>query len=585
MIYNILFVLKWLSSIGRKIFSVSFGMSQVIVITTLVSQLSLLLAFFLPLKVLILLSSSGVPHYFPESFQLVERDVLVIALSGAAVGFYVVYLLADKVIEWLTRRGAQVLLNSSGKMALFSNQSEIIENAFQRFSRALAGSVFMLLAIGILGYIYPELLFIIVTYMLLVLAIIATVYRLSVSLRDRLSENPMPLVNMMGGVGFLLSFAFMVYEFLNNIAPSFLIAIIALLVTRQMLMRLNGIVGDLRALYAKRLQINALLFHGHQLTHNQKPHDENFWSMQTITLREQWIRNVIRRAIGGMPNKIHLEWMQTGVLDVIGYKVTIHDAVDEESKDFLIKLFNRKCSVIAQHEASLLLGMPDLPSLSLLAVDEVEGFHCHLFQWRKAEKLSAREINNIASQFVIELMKYKPPESLIEHYLRSHPTIWQRLDVNFLSRLQLISETLDATQQGLMSRLANCYDDIRSRLQSIPLSILNPDLRQDNLLRSSDGEFVNTHWGRWSIEPLGAGWSLKPNQLSILGETFKNLLENRDDMQDVCEDDIRLAALAFGFEKLCQRQNYLAAFELLPKILDCVEIDKSIPLNNDDDCL
>jgi hypothetical protein len=73
---------------------------------TLISQISTLLAFFLPLKVVILLGSDRMPRYIPEALAALGHDALDRGPQYRDRGlFRGVYLLAERAIAWVTVRG------------------------------------------------------------------------------------------------------------------------------------------------------------------------------------------------------------------------------------------------------------------------------------------------------------------------------------------------------------------------------------------------------------------------------------------------------------------------------------------------
>lgn len=71
---DILGVLRWSLSLGAKFSRVVPFLTLAIVILTLVAQIASLLSFFLPLKMIILLGSEGMPRYFPAAFAQLDRD-------------------------------------------------------------------------------------------------------------------------------------------------------------------------------------------------------------------------------------------------------------------------------------------------------------------------------------------------------------------------------------------------------------------------------------------------------------------------------------------------------------------------------
>lgn len=64
--------LRWSLSIGSKFFNVVPKATLSVIFFSLVSQVTILLAFLLPLKILMLLGSAGIPHYFPDVFEDLE---------------------------------------------------------------------------------------------------------------------------------------------------------------------------------------------------------------------------------------------------------------------------------------------------------------------------------------------------------------------------------------------------------------------------------------------------------------------------------------------------------------------------------
>src|SRR5699024_6821580 len=162
---NVLSSLKWLKSLSAKVFRVVPGGTSFIVFMTLISQITAMLASFIPLKVVIMLGSDGIPRYFPASFAQLDRDVLIAELSVGMLGFFVLHLLAEKSIAWVTGISTSRLLEKSQKLVLFENQDELAANAYHRYSRALASGVFILLALTGLGWFYLSMSLAIVGYL------------------------------------------------------------------------------------------------------------------------------------------------------------------------------------------------------------------------------------------------------------------------------------------------------------------------------------------------------------------------------------------------------------------------------------
>ncbi|WP_191167197.1 hypothetical protein [Halomonas sp. ML-15] len=566
---NILTTLRWSISIGNKLFRVVPGATLTIVIATLVSQLSILLAFLLPLKVIMLLGSTGIPRYFPSSFADFDRDPLVIALSLTAVAFYLLYLLAEKVIAYSSNRGTDYLLKKSQKMTLFENQEEVASRGYQRYSRSLASSIFIFLVAVGLSWLYLDLLIVLIGYIICAFLVLAVLYSLKGKVKAGLDESPGAMVSTATNVGFLLAFGFMVAQFLLGEPPGLLVAIISLILMRQGFSRITGLVNDLKGLYSQRLKLNALFFHGHVLITETNKNENNFWTLLQSSQRGRWVCDAIANASSLSVEKAEMEWVQMGGQDVATFRVKVF--YGNENSEFLLKLFNKNRSSLAKHEAVLLLGNNVLPSLPLLGVENVEGFHCHVFEWIPAIKIPHKQANLCKKKMMKLLMVVEPGKALISQFNRSRPPIWQRIDSRMLERMRTVAELLDDESVNDVENFKKIKSAIMKRLQALPLSLVNPELGPNAFIKTDAGDLLLAHWGRWCLEPVGANWPVQNKELEHLVTALNEARSLRGTLRSVSDEDACLSALVFALEKLCLRQDYISALKLIPRILEYLE--------------
>ncbi|UYG01949.1 hypothetical protein OCT51_12110 [Halomonas sp. LR3S48] len=571
MLKQILATMRWSFSIGNKFFRVVPGATLAIVLATLVSQLSVLLAFLLPLKILMLLGSTGIPRYFPAAFSSVNREFLVLTLSLSAVGFYILFIMAEKVISFLSKRGADLLLERSKKIALFENQEEIASRGYQRYARSLAGSVFLFLVAFVMAWLYPELLMALAVYISAAFVFFAIAFSKQGKLAAALNEAPGHVVSTATSIGFLLIFGFMVSHFLLGDPPGLLIAIISLILMRQGFSRITGLVSDLKGLYSQRFKLNALFFHGHVLVNESKKHETNFWSFLKPPQRDEWMIQLIRKIAPRPIANLNIRWWQLGGQDVATFRVMGFDDEGLKNAEYLVKLFNTNRSSLAKHEATLLLGSTVLPAFPLIDIDQVGGFHCHIFEWLPANKISQKRLKAARRQMLRDLLVVEPDEKLVSQFKRSRPPIWQRIDSRMLDRLCTVAEILDSEYVSYVEGLRNKQPVINKRLSDLPLNIVNPESGPDAFHRTDQGEILVAHWGRWTLEPVGAGWPTQPEDLVRLSNSLKEAIEKRQALCDVHVEDVSIAALMYALEKLYIRQDFIGALRLIPRILQCLE--------------
>jgi len=568
--------LRWSLSIGKKVFRVVPLCTLAVVLATLVSQIALLLAFFLPLKVVILLGSPGIPSYFPAAWQALERSPLVIFLSLGAVVFYLLYLIADKVIVFYAEKGAMELLMRSQKVNLFKNQNEIAIRAYHRYSRSLSALVFTGFALVFIGLLYPYLLIVVLGYGSIIYVLFSLAIELSNGFHIKLSGNISGLMRMLGGVGFLVAFIFMVVDFLIDPPSGVIVAIICLLLVRQLMLKVAGLIVDIAASYAQRLQINALFFHGHKFVSNKPQDSHDFWSLLDAPYKDEWVRGVLGEIADVPSGRIDCVWLQTGIANVLVFEVTFCDSSNSES--YLVKVFNYKHMAVASHEASLLAEckLGAFPSPRFLGAVQVRKYHCHLFDWAEPKKNPLSECGIKGREVALWLLTYEPSKAQIDCCAHSKPLLGQRLSKVMIERLRLVVSS--ANQLERLDVFEQKLNQIRSRLESLPVQIINPDMHRDILKCSENGNVSLVHWGAWSIEPVGAGWpmpgkSVTEKELARLLEALELAKKSRKDLVLVSGADVKLAALMFSFEYLFIRQQYVKALALLPTIIECFDAD------------
>ncbi|WP_140162446.1 hypothetical protein [Billgrantia desiderata] len=504
MLRNILVAVKWIKSLSAKFFRVVPAFTTVIVFLTLVSQLATLLASFLPLKVIIMLGSDGIPRYFPASFSEVDRDVLIAALSAGTVGFFLLHLLAERMIASVTSVSTSRLLSKSEKMVLFENQDEVAASSYQRYSRAFASVFFIALTLFGLGWFYPRMSIVITGYFLAVLLLFWLLCKKSSSFRERLESNFSPLLNLAGGVGFFVSFAFLVADFIFWSPPGVIIAIVSLLLSRQIMQRASGMVSDFTSLYRQRAKLDALFFHGKVLLPQQARPEKTLWLLLETENRQRWVAAVLNELVGSDENKPICRWQQLGTANVVGLIAT------RAGQQYLIKLFSINRSSWALHETTLMAELSsDFPAPRWVGTTQVEKFHCLVYELPHGQPPDADQVKAFCHQLRQELLAVQPQREALARYRRSKAMLWQRLAFSSLERLKVAADIPE--QQQDLSTLLEMLPYLHQQLKTLPVVFFSPEINQDAMwIPSTYAEQSETplllNWGRWSLEPVGAGW-------------------------------------------------------------------------------
>ncbi len=560
---------RWSLSLGAKFIRVVPVRTLLIVLLTLLSQIATLLASFLPLKVVILLGSEGIPRYFPATFAEIDRDILIAFLSISTLGFFLLHLLAERLIVWITRQATEQLLAKSHKMALFENQDEIAAIAYHRYSRALAGGVFIALSILGLAIFYPAMAAVLVGYGVVTALVLWVLHTISSAVRERLDYSLVATFNLIGGVGFFVAFGYLVADFILWNAPGVIIAIVSLLLSRQVMQRTSGVLGDLAALQKQRVKLEALFFHGKVLLPQQVHPDKTFWPLLQPESRQSWVEPLLDELVGVSEEPCVSEWQQVGVANVAGLRVW------RGNFSYLFKLYETNRSSLAQHEATLMGEVvKELPSCALLGVTQLQKFHCLLYLLPEGRSPKLQQTKPLAQILRTKLLAVEPSPALVQRYQRSKPMLWQRLDRALLEKLR-VAVSGEAQQFGFESLLSE-LPRLQNVLKSLPVTLINPDISQDAIWIGEDGEPLLLHWGRWALEPLGAGWPEQPKLFAGLMPALVEAAKKRPALSSLHPQHVELAALAFALERECNRQRFVQALGLLPAIHERLVTNKRL---------
>ncbi|MPT21138.1 MAG: hypothetical protein E2579_25945 [Pseudomonas sp.] len=567
MMFTVLRSLRWLLSLGKKIVRVAFGPTLLIVFLTLVSQVAALLAAFLPLKVVILLGSEGIPSYLPPDLAALGRDSLIGLLCLGTLGVFLLHLLAERVIGVATVSGAGRLLQRSHKMALFENQDDQARDAYLRFSRIVAAAVFVSLSLLLLTSFYPAMAVVQLVYLALVALVFIGVAHFHTGLEQRLANAPVKLtalLNFLSGLGFFVVFGFLVVDFLLFSHPSVMLGIVALLLGRQVLQKASIIVADTSVLFRQRAKLDALFFHGKVLMPVMTDEQNSLWSLMKPERRVEWVKPLLQAYTGYTDGPFICSWQETTVFNATSLQVKAGDDF------YLFKLFAVNRNAAAIHESTLMLeSLSELPALRLLGVTNVGALQCLIYEHPAKVGIEIQKPIPIVAELNARLMAIRPSESLQMLYRRSHPMLWQRLDLQVLANLEMAVDSSD--DQDLFAQLLAAHPRIISTLQELPLYIHVPDIRGADLYWHPDGKAYFLNWTRWALEPLGAGWLVLEYWFNELAAVFERAKAASPELSQYPLEQVELAALCFALDQHCQRRQYRQALALTPQILERLE--------------
>ena len=550
----------WLWRLGRRIFSQAPLSTALIICANLSSQISLLVASFLPLKALILIGSTAVPTYYPESLKPLGIQTLVILLTGVAAISLLIHLASEKVVSVLSARGARKLIEGNRKLSLFEREDEIASRTYLKFARSAADLVFSLITLAAFAAVYPGLLVALCT----VLVVIVATARLrwnSPGFPVYVRTHYGPLIRNLANLTFLLGFAFIVWDILANGSQSVLIGIICLLLVRQWSQRTGGFVQAIADLHQQKERIEGVFLDGRAPAPAASSPQNELWRFLTETPLGNWINPLIG-SLDGRARSIEPEvrWVSTGTPDIAAFRLISRNGDVEEN--LLIKLFAPTRKSFARNEVTLLSSvggkLPIAPVL--LAVTQIESLPCHVLRMGPCRPADRDHLRELHRQAVRELMYWAPEPELVSTYTRSRAHAWSQLNPDLIARLKVVAHGSAAADD--VDWLAGSMNDILEHLAVLPVQLTNADLRPDSIWEEPAGARpMLVHWGRWGMEPLGSQL-LAPMLVSASLESLtEEVASHRPDARGVNPGQLALAAATHQFSAECEGQRYTEALE------------------------
>ena len=589
-------MLAWLFSfIGRLLRAAPLQVLASI-LASLCSQLFQIVAFLLPLKVMILLGSPGVPGYFPGFLANIERERLILLLAAIAVLLYMMHLMMDFIGATLARVGSEQLILQPQEGEELDRQRKIALSLYQSVITVASGLVFALCVLGFLGVFNAQVLAVVSGYLLAVVLVGALVLGFLPAMLERVVAQFRRVIDVLAACGFLLVFGFLVVGFLYGEAEGLLLGILTLLLCRQMFSRLAMALKSVERLYGHReravlvlggLQIDEfddelsgdfleradesaglLDGGGGALISNRSGVGQPpFWNLVAPERCSAWIREALS-AVDVGTGQLQIEQLDVGRKGELALHLACAGA-GQNAEHLLFKAYNRKEAKRVNHAAALLAQYPGDVAVRLQTVIERDGFAAHLYEWAE----HARQVEDMQTvyacreQAFVESCTWPVPEAILGDRLVG--SLVERCGATLWARCQAFSRWLDVDVRQLVDAFAAAPLRLQRALSELPLRLYNPDIALGNLY-TLGGAPKALRWENWTVEPIGSGWPLELG-LERLDQAFAHACTNSEELRELSAMQVRLAALAFAFEERCARWAYLSAFVLLGELSETLE--------------
>ncbi|MCL7939242.1 hypothetical protein M8009_02845 [Halomonas sp. ATCH28] len=552
-------VFTWVMRLLWKFITASPVMALITTLSALIAKVSMILAFLVPMKVIILLSSETTPTYFIPIVNKIGWDALVIGLGVISGLLFVVHVISSKVSEVYTLVGYRSLERKSAKLVLFEGQDDFLHGSYKRISSMLSSIVFLLLSSFFFSVFYKEIL-------LLFFVIIATflLYIINITRIEERGFLPASelgnVLNITQGLAFFGVFSYVLVDFLYLHPPDFIVALVSIIAFRIILGNVSSVARDIHFFIGNKNKMDAVYFHDKIFVERERKGSDGVWYLLENRSIDSWAPDILKEATGTSWQRYHVQWRQSGIPDVLFLVVK-----NLSSNNYcFVKIYHKKHKKKAQHEASLLLNSSvNLPAPKLLLTTYLGGHHIHVMDFGEIDVFSTKPAIP-PRDIQLNLMGVTLPDEIVDQYRRSHPLASSLLRDTDFSRLKL---SIGSQETGKLTELLDSYSGMCNLMNQMPLMLSAP-VKKEWLVKGYEDTFLLLEWGEWKLEQGAAGWPAKENHLAELSEKFSTLTEERSVFQNVSVEEIQFSCLFHEFCRAMKSQRYADVVNGLPMLLD-----------------
>lgn len=558
----------WFCKVLAAFFKARPLTTATVVLITTSGQVTKFLSMVLPLKVILLAGSDGVPRYFEFFISPNDKDLWIIAFVVATVALFILNYMLDNLSRRLSQSASGEILETANEITLLADQERKATSYYAKFCEVVSSFVFVALSMLIIWVVNIPLL------VYWVLAIVVAVSVTSLFLLGREDVNPGWLkayvtektssyLSNLKVVIFLFGFFVILYPFVFDEGYNVLFAIISLVLFRQALGMLSSFVGDAVGLAKVQYRINALVFRDHHLEH--KEHS------QSVALRELFSREnrltLASQQLSSNDHKVLLsEWLDSNIPGAKSFRITA-ESKRGEREFYQLQVFPPSRLPNLNNEMFLFehISRGRLNAPALVSRFNVGPFECQIYEYGVGEAVPGSEWGGCERHLLTDFFACRPPDTLVESYAASHPMLHDRFKVEHVSRVEVGIDCHE--EESALGDFLQAMPALVKYLKKIPSYVYNPDVNPRNVVKkkNSDDYFVMT-WSRWQLLPLGAAVPARYD--GDLDEMLSVVKSRRQDVDCAFSaQDMRLVNACYELDRAIRGERYKAALTEMKSVL------------------
>ncbi|MBB3168364.1 hypothetical protein [Simiduia aestuariiviva] len=463
-----------------------------LVALSLVSQLSMLLAYLLPIKIVLMLGSDRIPRFFPDFLREMDKQSAILLLSSSALTMLLLSFLTTWCSNKLKPKVVNALLLQNRKTMIFGQQKIIAGRIYESLIDSLSGFLFFCLSMTIISFLYRGLFWCVICYIVLCAVVIFIIGSQSLKSSTYLTDQLPKLLDYLSILGFLVAFGYIVLDFTLPIdPPRYFFALIGLLFARQAMGLFRSIFGSVRSIHLKRNEVSALFFPDAPPSNKFVIERHGVDKFLAPGSRNQWVIQILR--------DLSLNVQQVYTIKLLSGFGSGCYALDcrTDCGEFLVKLYDIKKTSWFEQERCLMTTV-ELGKLALpfLGSADLNGYKVNVFSSSDVviQHCNVKDSNEIK----LSVSKIRLSDDFYQDYLSNHAVLWRRSSIARYHHLETLADEFGA--KGWCAFVEN-FSDILFRVERLPHKLC---LKKQSVVGLHPSEPLKlVHPVGWTVEPLG----------------------------------------------------------------------------------
>lgn len=558
----------WFARLNKVCLSTRPFWTIFVIGATVVSTVAKLLAFLLPLKVVLLAGSEGVPRYFAFFIDAASKDAWIIGLAAGAIISYLTHLSLDSLVQRMALVGGNLVARKANKLALVGNQERTAQRYYSRITGLTADGVFLLIALSLITLLLPQMMVLLGAAGAGLLLLTAGWLALGDERQPTWPESNAKLYsNIITSALFLIGFLLIVYPYIQGNGPNILFSLIAIVLLKRCSKVLHSIVTGSASLVSERTNIDPLMFRGGKVIVKELQVKVALRDLFQKKQRQILVQEHLKGTYIGY--KLDVLWKDQRIKGLYNFKIVATPKNGGPEKRLRLHAANSRNKFLMEREYQLFkyVDRQSLLAPELLDYFKYEDFVCSILYFGNGRRCTLPKWRQNAMKVLQQHWSLEPPARLLKDYKLSHSMIWRRLDESFIERVRVAVDREEECEA--LNYFISNLGFVQQKLARMPLYVANEDMSEDNAAFCDDEGKITSilFWGRWAIEPIGY---YLPGDATV--ESVSDALKDiRIRCRDIGEFDVQQVLWInkiSGIEKNILRGNYREALTGIEKVAD-----------------